>query len=148
MPIIQDPKVNPVGERQYGVLLNEADGHYYDYVKKTNAVRELLAQYKIDIGQKFPAYLVIPKLSPKELNDYQNLDFNALSDPLLTKLHDQGSHLIDVLKNEPYDVSVAYDGFATIIDIIQEIIFNAGYNQPVLNEVKTAVLEKVKSMKH
>jgi hypothetical protein len=79
MPRIPDPKMNPSGERTYGIVSNEDDGHYDIYIKKdTNQPtdsRFLPAGTKVNIGNLHPAFLLKFKNELEFLDDYGTAEY-------------------------------------------------------------------------
>ena len=79
MPRIPDPKMNPTGERTYGIVSNEDDGHYNIYIKiDTNQAtdsRYLPAGTKVNVGNLHPALLLKFKNELEFLDDYGTAEY-------------------------------------------------------------------------
>jgi len=79
MPRIPDPKMNPRGERTYGIVSNEDNGHYDIYIKRdTNDSKDsryLPAGTRVQVGNVWPAFLLRFKNKNEFLDDYGNAKF-------------------------------------------------------------------------
>jgi len=146
---IKDPRMNPISERDFGTVFRHDDSHSYVYIKTDkdgpNVSRYFTEGTEVELGYIFPAFLVIPEMSQKELDNYQKLNFKNKSD-LKEKLLNFGKELGDALvkcelsgmmsvktnwKEEP----VIFD----LIDIKKED--KIAENQPVINELNEKARE-------
>ena len=79
MPRIPDPKMNPTGERAYGIVSNEENGHYDIYIKRdannSTDSRYLPAGTRVKVGNVWPAFLLRFKNKNEFLDDYGNAEF-------------------------------------------------------------------------
>lgn len=79
MPRIPDPKMNPSGERAYGIVSDEDNGHYDIYIKEDYGLpqdsRYLPTGSKVRIGDIWPAFLVTFKNKKELLDDYENAKY-------------------------------------------------------------------------
>lgn len=113
---ISDPRMNPSGERAFGFVAKDEDGHQYTYLKtlgdeSTLGSRFFTAGTKVNLGKVYPVYIVIPDLSAEEIDEYQEMNFND-NTPLKNKLAQGAMELnscISECKNGSIPLSLAFD---------------------------------------
>jgi hypothetical protein len=100
---IRDPKMNPKGERTFGILFNHDDSHSYVYIKQDDDIesdyegsRYFTAGTRVDLGDIFPVFLVKPTLNDNQIKKYKDLDFNS-DDDLKQFLLEKGRQLEEAL---------------------------------------------------
>jgi len=158
---IPDPRMNPVGERPFGTAFNHLDGHYYYYIKGKNDLdpqlgsRYLSAGTLVELDNVYPAFLVVPRLSSKEIKTYRFLDFdkadiNLSKDELelKTKLLDLGKAIMDCIsKSEELkssvDVEIDWKKAPAIIDLIEVNKVSTAPDQKVMKKVNKHIKDEI-----
>jgi hypothetical protein len=144
MPSIPDPRMNPEGERAFGTVINDKEGHHYVYIKKetddiTTSSRFFTAGTQVDVDKITPAFLIVPDLSDEELNEYQYLDFDEKTN-LLEKLENIANKLNECLSecsNIPVKVNLVhgFDKKPVIFDLIDVIGISSNVDQKVIKKL-------------
>jgi hypothetical protein len=144
MPDIPDPRMNPNGERAFGTVIHDKDGHHYVYIKTVTEDIETSSRYftgssQVDVGNVYPAFLVVPELDEEEIETYQNLDFDE-KHALISKLNNIADELKNCIKscgNIPVEVKVAddFNDKPVIFDLIEVKRLTQTVNQKIIKEL-------------
>lgn len=145
MPSIPDPRMNPNGERAYGTVINDQDGHYYVYIKDNSdddtSSRFFTGGSQVDVSNISPAFLVVPE---QPLSNYDSVtfkdgypenpgDFDNMSNKIEKALKDTGLKLLKGIGEK-----------AVIIDIIKVDGLSEEPNQKVIKELNKAAKKILK----
>lgn len=146
---IKDPRMNPVGERDFGTVFDHDDSHAYVYIK-TNKNDPTGSRYftcgtRVAIDEIYPAFLVIPKLTNQQLKDYQELDFNDRSE-LKKELIDKGRQLEKALVKcelgDMMSVQGSWEDIPVIFDLVNVRKIKKDIKaQPVIDELNKKAFE-------
>jgi len=160
---IPDPRMNPIGERAFGTAFNHLDGHYYYYIKGKNDLdpnlgsRYLAAGTLVELEKVYPAFLVVPRLSSKEIKTYRSLDFDKpIIDPikekeeleLKTKLQNLGQALVNCINNSEelkskVDVEIDWKKVPAIVDLIEVTQMSPAPDQKVMKKVNKHIKDEI-----
>lgn len=154
---IQDPRMNPSGERTFGTVFNHDDSHSYVFIKTDDddpntytGSRFFTAGTRVELRDVRPAFLVVPRLNNQQLNQYQELDFNDNSNDLLSLILNYGQQLKEALVKCEIDgmVSVqdSWNGTPVIFDLIDiRKAIDTPVKQPIMDELNKKAKEKLKA---
>lgn len=140
MPDIPDPRMNPVGERAFGSLYNDADGHQYVYIKTDNGDVEQSSRYytagtQVKVGKISPAFLVVPT---DDIQNYDKIEFENGSPKESAELDQMVRELENCLREcSKFKIVTGFNEKTVIFDLI-EIKGLADVNQKVRKELNKA----------
>lgn len=146
MPDLPDPRMNPNGERAFGTVIHDKDGHHYVYIKTVTddintSSRYFTGSTQVAVGDVYPAFLVVPKLNPDEIESYQNLDFDERpKHALLQKLTNIAYELKSCIKNceglsTELTVQDDWNGEPVIFDLINVVGLSTALNQKIIKDL-------------
>jgi len=155
---IRDPKMNPKGERTFGILFNHDDSHSYVYIKQDDDIesdyegsRYFTAGTRVDLGDIFPVFLVKPTLNDNQIKKYKDLDFNS-DDDLKQFLLEKGRQLEEALTKCDLDfmkvVDCKWKEEPVIFDLIDiKKAPDTPGKQPVIDKLNKKAKDELKKPK-
>jgi len=147
MPDLPDPRMNPNGERAFGTIIHNKDGHHYVYIKTVTEDINTSSRYftgstQVEVGDVYPAFLVVPHLEQHEIATYQNLDFDERpKHALLQKLTNIAYELKACINSGEGGLSTKltvqddWNGDPVIFDLIKVVGLSADLDQKIIKDL-------------
>lgn len=135
---IPDPRMNPIGERAFGTVINDEDGHHYVYIKEDSTDEKTASRYfvggtKVNVGAILPAFLVIPKtVTPAEYKDMKFVDGYPKDDP---ERFDALAAELEQGLGENFELVRGLGNKAVLFDIIEVTSISETIDQKIIRKL-------------